>query len=87
MCVIMLYMIKASVREIQHNLKAVLKYLDHGDEILITRRNKVIAKIIPESEFLEKEMPDFFGRAKTIFPETKGKTITGIITDDRRERF
>ncbi len=83
----MLYMKKASVREIQHNLKAVLKYLDHGEEILITRRNKVIARIIPEAEYQDKEMPDFFSRAKTIFPKTKGKTITGIITDDRRERF
>jgi prevent-host-death family protein len=83
----MLNMKKASIREIQHNFKSVLEYLDHGNEILITKRNKVIAKIIPATEQKKATLPDFYKRARKSFPETVGQTISEIIDDDRKERI
>lgn len=88
LCVNMLNMKKASIREIQHNFKAVLEYLKHGEEVFITKRNRIIAKITPEMETErgENDFPDFLARAQRIFPEVKGKAVSSIIEDDRRER-
>ena len=43
----MSYMKTASVREVQHNLAAVLDMVSRGQEIAVTKRGRVIARIVP----------------------------------------
>ncbi len=40
----------ATIREVQHNLAAYLRKVEHGEEIEIRRRNKVVARLIPSGD-------------------------------------
>jgi prevent-host-death family protein len=78
---------KASIRELQHHLGKVLRYLEHGDEILITRRNTVVARLLPPDDAHdEPEWPDFSNRANELFPDTKDTALSEEILRDRDER-
>ncbi|MCK5197850.1 MAG: type II toxin-antitoxin system prevent-host-death family antitoxin [Spirochaetales bacterium] len=78
---------KASVAEVQHNLNSVLKFVEQGEKVLLTRRNKVIAKIVPVYDMENDDWPQFYERAKEMFVKTNGKNPEQIILDDREERF
>lgn len=87
MCVIMLDMIKASIRELQHHLSKVMRHVEHGEEVFITRRNRVVAKIVPAVVQAETvEWPDFVTRATTIVGPQKGIPPSQFVVDDREER-
>jgi antitoxin (DNA-binding transcriptional repressor) of toxin-antitoxin stability system len=78
---------KASIGEVQHNLSSLLGYIEQGEEILLTKRNRVIAKISPASEPGGVELPDFNERSRQMFPRPKGKVPSRIILEDRNERL
>jgi len=78
---------KASVAEVQHNLNSVLKFGEQGEKVLLTRRNKVIAKIVPVYDTENDDWPSFYERAEEMFGELEGKGPSQIILDDREERF
>ena len=78
---------KAGIAEVQHNLNSVLKFVEQGEKVLLTRRNKVIAKIVPAYDTENDDFPSFYERAKEVFKETKGKNPEQIILDDREERL
>jgi len=78
---------KASVAEVQHNLNSVLKFVEQGEKVLLTRRNKVIAKIVPVYDIENDDWPSFYERAEEMFAETNGKTPEQLILDDREERL
>ena len=40
----------ATIREAQHNLAAYVRRVEHGEEIEIRRRNKVVARLVPAGE-------------------------------------
>jgi len=64
-----------------------MRYIDHGEEVLITRRNKVIAKIIPMAQDVANvTLPDFAKRARSIIRVPKGKSPSSIVLEDRKER-
>jgi len=46
MCVILLDMKTATIREVQHNLSALLRRVEVGDEIEIRRRTHPVARIV-----------------------------------------
>ena len=81
-----LRMRKASIGEVQHNFSSLLGYIEQGEEILLTKRNRVIAKISPASEPGGNEFPDFNERSKQMFPRREGKSPSRIILEDRDER-
>lgn len=37
----------ATIRDVQHNLALYLRRVEHGEEIEIRRRNKVVARLVP----------------------------------------
>ncbi len=83
----MLDMIKASIRQLQHHLSEVMRYVDHGDEVLITRRNRVVAKIVPAT--LQPDhitWPDFAKRARAMVKIPKGAPASSVVIEDRQER-
>ncbi len=77
----------ASLRHLQHHLSEVIRWVDHGEEVLVTRRNRVVAKLVPASPASPKKIkwPDFLERAKHI--KVKGKPLSQTIMEGREERF
>ena len=46
----------ASVRELRNHYTDVLRWIDAGEDVLITKRGKVIARLSPESEESSKKV-------------------------------
>jgi len=84
----MLNMKTASVRDVQHHLSKVLAWVEKGEEVQITRRNKPVAKIVPaEAQGTPIALPAFAARARQIWGETPvGKSLSQTVVDDRKER-
>ena len=40
----------ATIREVQHNLAAYVRLVEHGQQIEIRRRNRVVARLVPAGE-------------------------------------
>jgi prevent-host-death family protein len=84
----MLDMKTATVREVQHHLSKVLAWVEKGEEVQITRRNKPVAKIVPaEPDKGPVALPAFAARARQIWGEKPaGKSLSQTVLDDREER-
>jgi len=79
----------ASVREIQHHLSRVLEWVEGGEEVEVTRRKKVVARIVPAEDPEKKrpEWPDFEARWKEDFPNgCPGKPLSEIVDEGRGPR-
>lgn len=86
MCVKVLNMKTASVREIQHNLAEVLSWVENGEEVRVVRRKKVVARLLPP-EPAAVPTPDFLGRAQAIWgKKPRGKKLSEIVSEGRGER-
>jgi antitoxin (DNA-binding transcriptional repressor) of toxin-antitoxin stability system len=74
-----------SVRDLRYDFPKVEELLRSGEEIRITKRRRVIARLIaePESE-ARPPLPDFLGQIREIFGD-RVLSITGaeIISEDR----
>jgi len=72
-----------SVRDLRYDFPKVEEMLRTGEEIRVTKRRKVIARLIPEPTE-RPPLPDFMGRMKEIFGD-KVLKVTGaeIISEDR----
>ncbi len=73
----------ATVGDVQKNFSKVLKSLHAGEEIIITRRGKAVAKLTAPGPKKEIDWPDFYDEAI----ETGGKSASEIVLHDREERF
>jgi antitoxin (DNA-binding transcriptional repressor) of toxin-antitoxin stability system len=84
----MYHMKKASVRDLRYRFSVVEDLLRDGEEVLITKRKRVIARLLPPEPIVPVEMPDFLGRMKKIFGKKRMK-VSGakLIALDRKERF
>ncbi len=86
----LLDMKSATVREVQHNLGTVLEKVQKGQEVTITKRGKIVAKLVPAHPRSKKlEWPDFERRLKKRFPggPPLGKPLSEVILEIREERF
>jgi prevent-host-death family protein len=84
----MLDMKTATVRDVQHHLSKVLAWVEKGEEVQITRRNRTIAKIVPaDAPTRRVALPAFAERARKIWGQTPtGESLSQIVLDDRKER-
>jgi antitoxin (DNA-binding transcriptional repressor) of toxin-antitoxin stability system len=81
----------ATVREVQHGLARILFDVQRGQEFAVTKRGKVVARIVPATRAAERgrlRWPDSAGRMKELM---SGATVTGsppseIIRELRGER-
>ena len=86
MCVKMSNMKTASVREVQHNLAEVLSWVARGQEVLVLRRKKIVARLLPP-EPIAARSPDFMARAEGIWgKKPKGKPLSEIVSEARGNR-
>ena len=58
----------ASVRDLRHHFASLLTWIKEGQEIKITMRRKVIARLVPERRAKKPavKMPDFAARLKKV---------------------
>jgi antitoxin (DNA-binding transcriptional repressor) of toxin-antitoxin stability system len=82
------HMKKASVRDLRYRFSAVEDLLRDGEEIHITKRKRIIARLLPPKPAARVRRPDFLARLKKIFGKKRMK-VSGaeIIALDRGERF
>lgn len=79
----------ASVRELRQNFGNLLTWIEEGQEIQITMRRRVVARLVPERTKPSKlKMPNFAARLKKIhgnkvisFDEAR------VILDENRGRY
>ncbi len=78
----------ATVREIQHNLAAVLRQVESGEEFQILRRNRPVAMIVPVRDKSNEQTADWSKHKSEIDQIFGGKTVSGkpiseIVSDGR----
>lgn len=80
----MYHMKKASVRDLRYQFKKIERLLHQGEEIQITKRRRVIARLVPETSEEHIEMPDFLARLRKIYGD-KVLAVSGaeLISADR----
>ena len=78
------HMRKATVRDLRYRFPAVEDLLRDGEEIQITKRKRVIARLVPAQAAAPARRPDFLARLKKIY-RGKPMKITGaeLVTRDR----
>lgn len=64
----MLDMKTASVRDVQHHFADVIAAVRAGEDVLVTYRNKPVARIVPADEDVAAPLPDFMARLERRFP-------------------
>lgn len=81
----MYHMEKASVRDLRYEFKKIERLLHQGEEVQITKRRKVIARLVPEAEEHPARNPDFLLRMRAIYGE-KPLATSGVdlIAEDRK---
>jgi antitoxin (DNA-binding transcriptional repressor) of toxin-antitoxin stability system len=80
----MYHMTKASVRDLRYDFKQIERLLLRGEEIQITKRRRVIARLVPENVKTPRELPDFMARVRKIYGD-KMLAVSGadLISEDR----
>ena len=75
---------KASVRELRYAFKKIERLLRQGEEIQITKRRRVIARLTPEREQGVQQIPDFLARLHSIYGR-KALQVSGaeLVAEDR----
>jgi len=61
------HMTKVSVRDLRYQFKKIERLLRQAAEIQITKRRRVIARLVPEGVEAVKKMPDFRARVRKIY--------------------
>jgi antitoxin (DNA-binding transcriptional repressor) of toxin-antitoxin stability system len=67
---------KATVRDLRYRFREVERLLDEREEILITKRRRVIATLVPSPRAVSPRLPDFLTRLKEIY-KNKPLAVTG----------
>jgi len=75
---------RASIRDLRYCFKKIERLLHQGEEIQITKRRRVIARLVPENTESRVPMPDFLRRLETIYGD-EPLAVSGaeLIAQDR----
>ena len=69
-----------SLRHMQHHLSDVMRHVVQGQEVLVTRRRRTIARLVPaHPPSLKVKWPDFAARTARI----KGSPLSATILAER----
>jgi antitoxin (DNA-binding transcriptional repressor) of toxin-antitoxin stability system len=83
----MYHMKKASVRDLRFGFKKIERLLHQGEEIQITKRRRVIARLLPEDVRSAAQMPDFLGRLRAIYGDKKLNISGAELIEQDRNRY
>lgn len=76
----------ASVRDIRQNFPAIMRWIEEGENVAITMRRKIVARLIPERPPVTRHVttPDFDSISERIFG---AKKFGGNLADLEREGY
>jgi len=83
----MYHMGKATLRDLRYNFAAVEDLLAAGEEVEITRRKRVIARLLPPGEAARGKRPDFLARLKKIYGSKRLATTGAELLSRERSRY
>lgn len=83
----MYHMKKASVRDLRYDFKKIERLLHKGEEIEITKRQQVIARLIPERNARARQLPDFLSRLRAIYGDKRLEVSGAELLAKDRERY
>jgi antitoxin (DNA-binding transcriptional repressor) of toxin-antitoxin stability system len=78
---------KATIRDLRYNFSAVESLLQAGQEVQITRRKKVIARMLPPAAVSSGKRPDFLGRLKSIYGDKQLAVSGSELIEAERNRY
>ena len=82
----MYHMKKASVRDLRYRFREVENLLREGEEIQITKRKRVIARLMPVKPSASFQRPDFLARLKKIYRGTPLRVSGAELVSRERDR-
>jgi len=82
----MYHMRKASIRDLRYRFSQVEHLLRDGEEIEITRRRRVIARLVPSGSDAPSSRPDFLQRLKKLYGRKVLKPSGAELLAEERSR-
>ena len=82
----------ATIREVQHNLAAYVRRVEQGEEIVIRRRNRPVARLVPSegkpAEPGSVDWSDMYEFRRRLWGDkpVPGKPISEIVYESRGDR-
>ncbi len=78
------HMSTVGIRDLQHRLKEVLDAVVQGDTIVVTRRNRPVARIVPFDGPGAEPWPDLMQRLRGIYGRSVlGESASTTVYNDR----
>ena len=76
-----------SVRDLRYEFPRVERLLREGQELQVTKRKRVIARLVPEPVNPQPPMPDFMARLRKLYGNKVMKVSNAELIAEGRERF
>ena len=76
-----------SVAEAKAHLSEILDRVEAGEEIIITRRGKAVARLKAESNTRRKPVPSLAAFRASMAGEIKGSTLETLLDERRTARY
>lgn len=83
----MYHMKSVTVRDLRYDFPKVERILREGKEVQITKRKKVIAKLVPEGPVADTPLPHFSERLKKIYGDRILSTSGAELIRKDRDRY
>ena len=81
------HMKQASVRDLRYHFSEVERLLEQGEEIEITKRKRVVARLLPVTTAPPKTWPDFQARLRKIYGDKVLKVTGAELVAQERDRY
>lgn len=81
------HMRKATVRDLRYRFSVVEDLLSEGQEVQITKRKRIIARLLPVQPSACPRRPDFLGRLKKLYRGKPLKATAAELLSSERGRF
>jgi antitoxin (DNA-binding transcriptional repressor) of toxin-antitoxin stability system len=82
----MYHMKTATVRDLRYDFPRIEQMLAQGEEVQITKRGKVIGKVVPAKQE-RPALPDFLGRIRATYRDEMLPTTGAEIVRMDRDRY
>lgn len=83
----MYHMRTATVRDLRYRFSEVEALLQEGEEIQITKRKRVIARLVPPEAPVARKRPNFLARLKSIYGDKVLKVSGAELLAGERDRY
>jgi prevent-host-death family protein len=75
--------LEINIKELRHKLAQIITQVEAGEEIAITRRGKVVARLIPPSPPRPQQLPDLTEFRASI--KLRGEGVSETLIKERRQ--